>query len=108
MGKCELMTFARYADHDVEGCEAETDEQTLQLPQLLQLPAASCRSGSTWPPSRPWPPRWPPSDFPTRARLLSRKHTEEKFQNMRGKKLSIVSKCIFGCKLAAPSSKISS
>ena len=34
------MTFARYADHDVEGCEAETDEQTLQLPQLAQLPAA--------------------------------------------------------------------
>ena len=32
------MTFARYADHDVEGCEAETDEQTLQLPQLAQLP----------------------------------------------------------------------
>ena len=39
MGKCELMTFARYADHDVEGCEAETDEQTLQLPQLAQLPS---------------------------------------------------------------------
>ena len=39
MGKCELMTFARYADHDVEGCEAETDEQTLQLPQLPQLPS---------------------------------------------------------------------
>ena len=30
------MTFPRYAD-DVEGCEVETDEQTLQL---SQLPAA--------------------------------------------------------------------
>ena len=36
MGKWESMTFPRYAD-DVEGCEVETDEQTLQL---SQLPAA--------------------------------------------------------------------
>ena len=34
------MTFARYADHDVEGFEAETDKQTLQLSQLPQLAAA--------------------------------------------------------------------
>ena len=79
MGECELMTFARYADHDVEGCEAETDEQTLPAATAATAgTAGSCRSGSTWPPSRPWPPRWPPSDFPTRARLLSRKHTEGK------------------------------
>ena len=31
MGKWESMTFPRYAD---EGCEVETDEQTLQLSQL--------------------------------------------------------------------------
>ena len=31
MINCESMTFARYADHDVEGFEAETDKQTLQL-----------------------------------------------------------------------------
>ena len=38
------MTFARYAD-DVEVCEAETNEQTVQLPQLLAAAAAQGQLG---------------------------------------------------------------
>ena len=60
---CKSMTFAGYAD-DVE---VETYEQTENSCNSCH----SCwRSGSSWPPSRPWPPPWTPTPFSAWTRSL--------------------------------------